>query len=291
MTDRNLGPIELLIVDMDNTLYDWVGFFVPAVEAMLGVAVGILHVSESDLRNELREVHVLRGNTEHPFALLETKSVRCQFAEATRAERFRLLRPAFDAFDAERRVRLKLYPDVLQTLEFVRSRGCRIVGHTEATEVNIRSRIRALGLVDLVEVVYAPVFDGLGHPLGRSGKSDSVASVQTRRVTARKPEPETVRQILADLRTAPKEALYVGDSLRNDIGMAKDAGIWAAWARYGAQHDAALWPRLVALSHWRPSAAVAEQVQNSSPLSPGPDVILDSFGELVELFSFRRPAG
>src|SRR4051812_33441002 len=108
--------VNLVILDMDNTLYDWVTYFAKAVEAMVVTASAVLNVDEERLRQELREVHVRYGNTEHPFALLETRTVEHRFPSATPAERYQLLVRAFEAFGAQRDQHLKLYPDVVQTL-------------------------------------------------------------------------------------------------------------------------------------------------------------------------------
>ena len=68
--------IELLIVDLDNTLYDWIGFFVPAFYRMIDAAVEILKVDRETLLTDIQVVHQKYGNSEHPFALLETKTVK-----------------------------------------------------------------------------------------------------------------------------------------------------------------------------------------------------------------------
>jgi phosphoglycolate phosphatase-like HAD superfamily hydrolase len=48
-----------------------------------------------------------------------------------------------------------------------------------------------------------------------------------------KPNPKVVSDICGPLKVSPCTAVYVGDSISRDIGMAKAAGLWAAWAEYG----------------------------------------------------------
>ena len=67
--------IQLLVTDLDNTLYDWVTFFANAFYDMVGSAASILGVPEDRLLDELQEVHRERRDTEYPFALLETRIV------------------------------------------------------------------------------------------------------------------------------------------------------------------------------------------------------------------------
>ena len=74
VTALEAESVQLLIVDIDNTLYDWIGYFVPAFDSMTREAASILQMSQDDLRLDLKHIHQLRGNTEHPIALLETNS-------------------------------------------------------------------------------------------------------------------------------------------------------------------------------------------------------------------------
>ena len=47
--------IKLLVTDLDNTLYDWVGFFAKAFRAMVEVAVPILGVDREALLDHRRD--------------------------------------------------------------------------------------------------------------------------------------------------------------------------------------------------------------------------------------------
>jgi FMN phosphatase YigB (HAD superfamily) len=279
--------VSVVILDMDNTLYDWVGYFVPAIHAMLAEAARLLEVDEGQLRSDLQAVHVAYGNTEQPFALLETQTVATRMRTLSRRERYDFLKPAFDAFNEVRKERLQLYPSVRQTLLTIKSTGCRLFGHTEATEVNIASRIRSLGLEDLLEAVYAMHFKGMPHPLdGDREEPNGRVPVRAMPSTARKPDPGSIRAILAETGVAPAHCLYVGDNLDKDVGMAKRAGILAAWARYGTSHDPQLWRDLVEISHWAPAAVAAVESSTSAQAKVRPDVTIDTFEELLYHFTF-----
>jgi phosphoglycolate phosphatase-like HAD superfamily hydrolase len=272
---------------MDNTLYDWVSYFVPAVHAMLAVAARVLDADENQLRSDLRAVHVAHGNTEHPFALLETQAVASRLPTLNRRERHDVLKPAFDAFNEVRKDRLQLYPGVRETLHTIKAAGCRLFGHTEATEVNIASRVRSLGLEELLEAVYAVQFEGMPHPLvDERGEPNGEVLVRAMRSTARKPDPRSINPILLDTGVAPGHCLYVGDNLAKDVGMAKQAGILAAWARYGTIHDPQLWRDLVAISHWVPAAVAAVEDNSTVRHIVEPDVAIDAFDELLSHFTF-----
>jgi FMN phosphatase YigB (HAD superfamily) len=286
MTTRR-PVVNALILDMDNTLYDWVAYFVPAVRAMVAVAAKILDVSEDELRGDLQVVHRNHGNTEHPFALLETAAVeRCLPGMSQRARHEHLL-PAFAAFNEVRRQHLHLYADVESTLRAIRATGCHIVGHTEAKDVNINSRARSLGLDAMLEAIYAPRFVGPPHPLGADRRPVPTAiEVRVLPPTARKPNPDIARRIAEQLGVPSAHCLYVGDNLSKDVAMAKRAGMRAAWARYGTHHDPDLWRDLVALSHWDPAAVTAAEVRSDNSAQCTPDVTLDAFHELRKHYTF-----
>lgn len=84
----------------------------------------------------------------------------------------------------------------------------------------------------------------LDAALGRFGLGRRLAPVVSRDdVTFMKPRPEGIRRVLAELDTAPQEALFVGDS-RADVLAARAAGLLVAIVRGGecAEADFAALP-------------------------------------------------
>jgi phosphoglycolate phosphatase len=284
--------IKLLVTDLDNTLYDWVSFFVPAFYAMVHVAADILGVNEEHLLDELQKVHRKYQNSEHPFALLETKSAREAFPHLGRRELAKVLDQAFHTFNRERKERLQLYPDVRMSLNKIKDRGTRVVAHTEARVVNSLFRVRVLGLDDVIERIYAPRSDGLGHP---GGVQPEFAEWEHRLVIRlpedhRKPDPRVLLDVCNDFGVATSETLYVGDSISRDIFMANRAGVHSAWAHYGGIYDPTLWQRLVRVTHWSTDDVERERILREQSKSAQPDVELGAFSEVLDHFDFARLA-
>lgn len=79
--------LKLLVCDLDNTLYDWVAYFVPSFYAMAAKVVELLGCDREKLLDDFREVHQRHHDSEQPFALLETRTVWINLPDAIE-ERF-----------------------------------------------------------------------------------------------------------------------------------------------------------------------------------------------------------
>jgi len=95
--------IKLVVCDLDNTLYDWVGYFVPALYALVERAANILDVKQDVLLEDLKKVHQKHHDSEHPFALIETDIVQSRFKNFDRKQLFETFDEAFYAFNSIRK--------------------------------------------------------------------------------------------------------------------------------------------------------------------------------------------
>lgn len=139
----------------------------------------------------------------------------------------------------------QLYPDVLETLEWLRRRGCRLGSITNRAYSGPRfwHELRELGLTDYFEVV--AISCDVGYL---------------------KPHPRIFRHALDGLGLEPTSVVMVGDSLRADVGGAKALGMAAVWRR----------PPL-----GEPVEAGADRPQGEE--GPAPDYAIDHIGELRQL--------
>jgi phosphoglycolate phosphatase len=255
---------------------------------MIDVAVEILNVDRESLLTDIQLVHQKYGNSEHPFALLETNVVKNRFPGKNRAELATLLDPAFHAFNKKRKELLKLFPGVLETLQYIYKNGCKIVAYTEADVRNSMFRIESLGICKYISRLYAPMSQGLGHPHGGKSYADESKNgfLWLLLKDYRKPNPKILEDIFVEFSLYPNKALYVGDSIIKDISMAKRAGTHAAWARYGTKYHKELWEKLVHITHWTKEDAAREfQLRNETKVV-SPDVELNSFDEVTKHYLF-----
>jgi FMN phosphatase YigB (HAD superfamily) len=274
--------ISLVVTDLDNTIYDWMTAFVPALYEMVGEAAKILQVSESILLDDLRDVHQRHGDSEHPFALLETRTVTDFRANSPNSNPKVVLDPAFHAFNRVRRNNLRLYDGVLLTLEQLRTFGIPVVAYTDARVINSLTRLNLLNVKRLFSALYAPqhselsliapeLKDGFVHLLDKGD---------------RKPNPKTLIDICADFSVTPQTVLYVGDSIARDVYMANRASINVAWAKYGTVYDSSLWPKLVRVTHWTDVDVSREKELKDLTRGVKPDIVLDRFDRILDLYQF-----
>ena len=279
---------KLLICDLDNTLYDWVAYFVPSFYAMVDKVVELLGCDRERLLDDFRKVHQRHHDSEHPFALLETHTVINHFKGWGLSEIAQALDPAFHAFNSARKKHLMLHPGVAQTLEYARQRGIRIVAHTDSQLFGVVDRLTRLNLTEFFSEVYCRERPQTNHPNPEVGRSwlDSFPMHKVRELSKHqlKPDPTALAEICNAEDVAPYEAAYVGDSIARDILMAKRAGVYGIWAKYGAILHTDNYEKLVRISHWTKEDVEKERRLWKEAENIRPDFIAeDSFVEVLSV--------
>ncbi|WP_426386952.1 HAD family hydrolase [Sphingobium sp. R-21] len=272
----------LLICDFDNTLYDWVSYFVSSFYKMVDEALVILGCDREYLLDDLRDIHRRYSDSEHPFALLETEAVKASFPDLSRQQQAEALDRAFHAFNKTRKETLTLYPGVAETLSFFQRNGVRIVGHTEAKYLAVTDRLRRLDLSQYFERIYCRERSTSSHPdqYAADNPSDDIEIVELAHHQS-KPSAEVLLEICEREGYSPQNSVYVGDSLIKDILMANRAGVRSVWAKYGLKTSAGAYEQLVRVSHWKDEDIKREQAIRKSIGTIVPNVTLEnSFSEL-----------
>ncbi|RYZ37980.1 MAG: HAD family hydrolase [Myxococcaceae bacterium] len=274
--------MQLLITDLDNTLYDWVSFFSRAFEAMAAGLTELLGVDSQVLFDEFKAVHRRFGDSEYPFALFELPSVRQRFGHLPADELRDRLDGPLHAFNSARHRELRLYDSVADTLERLVSDGVVVIGYTEALAVNAAFRLQKLGVLKYFQRLYAleAAVPLSASPAAVLRDSDFVQIVPRRE---RKPNPQLLVDICAREGFRLDEAWYVGDSLSRDIAMANSAGVRSVWAEYGTRYDQGLWETLVKISHWSDDDVERDIQLRRQAKMVRPMYVIQSYSELLSL--------
>ena len=282
--------MQLLITDLDNTLYDWVTFFARSFSAMLKVLVEMTGIDREILLDEFKAVHQRYHNTEQPFAVLELPSVCALYGNPTPRELRDKLEPALLAFNLERNYTLRPYPSVTETLSYLQRQGVRIVGHTEAIVPNAMYRLIKLDLLKYFSRLYALDGSKTQHPIPERAAvyEPPPGFVHLVPPDERKPNPRLLTDICAQEQTTLDNTWYVGDSLTRDISMAKIAGVKAIWTRYGTQYDKSLWDILVRVTHWSEEDVRRESLLNEWYAQVKPDYEIEAFAEIKKIMQLAE---
>jgi phosphoglycolate phosphatase-like HAD superfamily hydrolase len=283
--------INVLVTDLDNTLFDWFDIWYTSFHAMLHEIMRISEIPVDILELEIKAVHEKHGTSEYAFLIEELPSLIKQHPHQNLME---LYKPAIMAYREARRSKLVLYPSVRETLENIKASGTLIIGYTESLEFYTTYRLIKLGLDGILDFVYFPADhplpEGLTASQIRHHDADAyrLRSTQTRHTPKgeTKPNPQLLSHILEESGGAKETAAYVGDKLDKDVRMAQAAKVVDVYAKYGDTVRDERYELLRRVTHW-PSAPV-EQERHTTEDNVSPTYTLQSsFAELLGIFDFN----
>jgi phosphoglycolate phosphatase len=284
----------VLVTDMDNTLFDWLGMWQAAFGAMLEHLMADSGVPRATLEAEFFAIHQRHGTTEYAFAIQELPSLRARHAPDAEDLPGRYA-AAIDAYRVMRRRTLALYPGVRETLRAVRAAGALVIAYTESRAYYADYRVRTLELDGALDYLYSLPDHALPEGVTASQirryppehyRLRSTVARHTREGTW-KPDASVLRDILSDVGAEPAEAVYVGDSLIKDVAMAQAAGVLDVFARYGDVRSRPGYDLLRRVTHWSPAMLARSEGIREADVRPT-HVLGDGFAELLDHVEFRR---
>ena len=239
-----MEPVNVVIMDLDDTLWDWVDIWYKSFKAMLDKLQSDSGIPRQRLIEDFKAVFQKHGTTEYAFAIEEMQSLR---EKHPKEDLSIVYKGAIKAFRKARRAALCTYPTVTETLESLRSQGVLLIGYTESMSFYTRYRLRKLNLDCLLNYLYSPKDHELPENMDpKKIRYYSPENYNLRGVVHRftpvsmlKPSPEVLLGILRDIGAKPDRTIYVGDKLHKDISMAKKANVGDVWAKYGEAKDRA----------------------------------------------------
>jgi FMN phosphatase YigB (HAD superfamily) len=287
-TDKPVRSV--LITDVDNTLFDWVGIWHAAFSVMLAELLRLSGLDEAVLLPEIRKVHQRVGTSEYAFLIGELEVLRGPAGDTPVLDFYA---PAIDAFRVARRQSLEFYPGVLDTLEELARRRTLLICYTESLAYYSEYRFRKLGLDRLIDYLYSPPDHDLPKGLSREGiRFYGAAHYELFRTEHRftplgdlKPNPDILLSILRSVNVPVEQVAYIGDSLHKDIWMAQQAGVIDALAAYGAAQHQEAYALLRKVSHW-PETDVEREKTLLADTAIVPTYSLNRFDELLEHIEF-----
>lgn len=275
---------SLLILDLDNTLWDWVGAWHNGFKNLLHTVQPLLQNSEQEVfLHAVKEFHQTQGTSEaelHPLTLKPFNAKH--FTDDVAA----MLRSASCRRRAVQHEATKLYPGVESVLRNAHADGVKIVACTESRRCHTRKRLQKFNIESLFARVYCRGDTSIETSPATTGDwryrilPDSLS----------KPDPSILHLICNEMGIAPRSTLYVGDSLQRDVAMAQQAGVLDVHAEYGQvdrQSDA--YRMLERVTHWKPNSVIREHAIHAKAPTYTLSASLDQLPSLVLLASDTQP--
>lgn len=278
-----------VVTDLDNTLYPWVDYIVPSLEAMVASLAATTGLPRVRIVQSLKAVYSRYDSNEYPFAIQESEIFR-PYEEDFDSFNALVLRPARQAFVAAREKFLRPFPGVRETLDALRARGLEVVGLTDAPRNAAELRLKWLRLDGHFDALYTlpgyPLPENVDPEIRRkelAGHYRSKTPVVELPAEAEKPSPAGLARILADLDLPPREVIYVGDNVKKDMPAAEKAGVLGVWAEYGTYVSAEYRERLSVISAKSVTRRhVAEETPARWPLA------ISSFTQVLDVVDGAR---
>lgn len=291
MTDSK-PRVELLVTDLDNTVWDWFDAWYKSFTALLVALHEQTGLPVEVLEKSIRPIHQARGTSEYSW-LIEELSILDQFVPPGTDARAHFDGALYKQNSA-RKHSTHAYPEVLETMRAVKAAGVPIVAYTESLAFWTRWRIKQVMLDGLLDRLYtSPDHDNpKGVDLSEVRKLPTadyeLQHTEHHHVPAGivKPDPHILQLIVDEYEVDPARVAYVGDSLMKDVAMAQTVGAIDVYAEYGDSHLDTRYEQLQRVSHW-PDVAVAKEQSTEPGVHPTPSYTLDrDFGQLLDFFEF-----
>jgi len=302
--ERYKGPalIRLVVTDMDNTLYPWVDYIVPAVEAMVDSVCRSTGFPRIRVVQALKKVYAKYESNEYPYALQES-SIYEAFPDFGSFDKL-VIEPARAAFAEARRRYLRPFRGVPETLRALKERGIPVVALTDAPRNPAEYRVRWMRLDEHLTALFT--LPGFKFPARKGerliapdimrkderGDYRAACPVVELSRTHEKPDPRGLLRICREQGVSPRETLVIGDSLHKDIAVARKVGALDCWAEYGTYVSREYRERLDIISATAITRRhAASMFEGDSQRRPETSHALSGFAQVLDIVDAAKASG
>lgn len=230
----SLSMKKALILDLDNTLYNWIDAFAESFRKQVFFLSQSLGVEKKVILRDFKSVFKRYNSVEVPNAVYQLPTwSTCKLNEK---ESKYIQDTSLNLLLRSWEKNIKLFPKVEETLNWARELDFLIFAYSDAFAFWIDFRLSTLNIQKYFDNIFA-MTDG--------SISDSDLVINSRRkcqITSVKPsemKPNTLilDQILTKYKIKKEHAYFVGDSITKDIYTARQAGVCDIWAKYGLNYN------------------------------------------------------
>lgn len=226
-----MNSLDTVIWDGDNTIWNWMGYAVPAYEAMCGVLADVAGKSEEETALAMKAFYTLKGTLEDP-GLVQGLQAAGFFKDTRNFNLETTVLRAQRTFSQVRSENLRVYPGIENVMEEIRQRGWTQMILTDAPGRQAHARLRRSKLDPYIKEVYSMPSPVVPHLPERFKKE---SRVREERVVVEEKPNTPLERILGKTREAiGREVAIIGDSDAKDMGLARKYTCLGIHAAYGA---------------------------------------------------------
>jgi len=287
---KKLKGIRAVVTDADNTLYSWIEYIVPSLEAMTDALCRGTGFTRDVIVASMKKVFSAYSTNEYAFVLQSADIFEEMRRRDYRWFQEHVINPARFSFNRARKMHLNLYPGVHKTLHVLCSHGIRIIGLSDAPSFSAEQRLKHLKVDKYFQALYALK----SYPVPRERSLDEaivnrmkmgyyrshINRVVELPLSFEKPSIQGLKKILEDEQLRPEKVVVIGDSLKKDIRVAREMGIANVWARYGTVVPKELKEKL---NYYSAPEIQRRNVPQTGEVPYEPMYTVDRFDQLLEI--------
>lgn len=259
---------KVLILDLDNTLYDWNDAYSSSFMALVNYHQKIFSLSESEVINNFKRYFKKKGTLE----LLPT----FEYIQSYKNSNFKesdlqiIANESCQFFLNAWKQNIQLYSEVYETLKVLKIKGVKIIAFSDVSMFWATYRLNCLKILSDFDKIYAPI-DNIILPdyVKTNPMKYRVIDEQQR-----KPNSAVIAEIIKYYNTNHKNTFMLGDNLNKDMKCAYDIKIISIWAKYGTKHGSTSGKILRSITPW---------TKSTTPCLITPDYTIDSFSEVLKI--------
>ncbi len=235
---RNNNEIQYVAWDGDNTLWDWVGYAVPAYEAMHEAIVRISGRSPDDTADAMKAFYTQVGTIEDERLVQGLHSLGL-FDGVAGFDMDEAIISVQRAFHNVRNRELQVYPGIAEAMHEIHRRCIEQIIITDAPGGQASARLRRSGLSGYISRIYgmptAPILD---LPGGLKKHFEGEQNPPVHVLNEEKPNVELEAIFEKTREEIRKRVGIVGDNDAKDMELARRYGCVGAHAVYGNRNSA-----------------------------------------------------
>lgn len=298
-----MNPRNFIILDLDNTVYNWVDAFAPSFRGSIHALHKLTGVGEGELIESFREVFNKHGSLEYKIRTCAELSVFASVPQKMLIACDRLLYAAFQKVWGSK---LSLYPHAETFLRNCHRREWPVAALTNAPMDIARRRLTLLGIADYFAAILAAESPSKRRPLSDSSKQvdgffNELADT-TYQELVHDLNPPHLKLSLPKAQMKPsqfgferlsqtvgkgRQAIVIGDNVARDLAPSiVISGATTIWARFGTDIERRNLNTLLQITPW-----TSKEIAQASIAAFQPTHVADDWQEILRLVDPEANSG